>query len=101
MVRGISGQRIHAMEIFSEALPIAPTIWQAADTEPAQILVVDEDNLSRQMLCSHLQQHGYLCVGVAREQAAMQQLTTSSFDLVLIALELSGRNGMQVAHQAH
>lgn len=65
----------------------------------SMILVVEDDDRSRQLLTDVLRDEGYLVVDVATGEMALREIRrpTSAFDLVLLDINLPGLDGRQVA----
>jgi sigma-B regulation protein RsbU (phosphoserine phosphatase) len=65
-------------------------------TPPADILIVDDEELNRDGLARRLQRHDYevACAGSGRE--AIELLGTRRFDLVLLDIMMPGMNGLEV-----
>lgn len=64
------------------------------------ILVVDDEQLVSWSLCRALQLEGYRVTVEYDGAAALQQLASRSFDLVITDLHLPGADGMSVAEGA-
>ena len=60
----------------------------------AKILIVDDEPRIRELIREHLQYAGYTCEEAADGSAALAQVTTSSLDLVLLALMMPFLEGM-------
>lgn len=73
--------------------PVAPETFARI---PARILVVDDSELSREMLCRILERQGHICVSVASGLDALERLRTETFDIVLLDLMMEGMNGIDV-----
>jgi DNA-binding NtrC family response regulator len=66
------------------------------ERDPACVLVVEDDDGHRALLCDELSDAGYLVSAVADAEAAMAQLEARAFDLVLSDLRLPGAGGMEL-----
>jgi len=65
-------------------------------TEPATILIIDDEPGIRFALKEALTRDGHHVVAVDSGEAALEQLTRHEFDLALIDLKLSGISGMEL-----
>src|SRR5262249_1885473 len=65
-------------------------------THSSSLLIVDDDELSREGLARRLQRQGYevACARTGRE--AIEMLGTRRFDLVLLDVMMPGMNGLEV-----
>jgi diguanylate cyclase (GGDEF)-like protein/PAS domain S-box-containing protein len=63
------------------------------------ILVVDDEELNRDMLSRRLQVEGYTCVLAANGQQALEQVALQEFDAVLLDVMMPGMNGYQCLAQ--
>lgn len=62
----------------------------------ALVLVVEDDDLSRELLVDVLRREGYRIVQAVDGTEALQQLEGSHFDLVLSDIQMEGASGMEV-----
>ena len=62
---------------------------------PARILIVDDEPLIRQSLTGVLEDEGFKPRALASGEACLDLLSTSSFDLVLLDVWLTGIDGME------
>ena len=60
----------------------------------AKILIVDDEPRIRELIREHLQYAGYTCEEAADGSAALAQVTSSSFDLVILDLMMPFMDGM-------
>ncbi len=65
-------------------------------SEPASILVVDDDRNNRDLLLSRLSRKGYEMHEAAGGQAALDKVTAGGIDLVLLDLMMPEMDGMEV-----
>jgi CheY-like chemotaxis protein len=68
------------------------------------ILVIDDDNDSREMVCEWLRQHGYDCIGAEDGREGMARLEDlPQLSLILLDLMMPGMSGWQFRskQQAH
>ena len=65
-------------------------------TEPASLLIVDDDEMNRHMLSRRLQRQGYT-VAVAKDGIeALQMIRQQPFDLVVLDVMMPGISGLEV-----
>jgi class 3 adenylate cyclase len=66
--------------------------------EPARgsLLVVDDNEMNRDMLARRLGRHGYTVAVAADGQQALQMLEAQSFDLILLDIMMPGISGLDV-----
>lgn len=62
---------------------------------PHHILVVDDDELHRHILCAFLAKHGYQPAEAADGQQAIDALRKKDFDLVFMDLRMPGMDGLE------
>lgn len=65
-----------------------------------RLLVVDDEPLVRELLCSYLSDHGYACVGSPSARDALEQLGRGCFDLVISDLHMPGGTGLELLQAA-
>jgi putative two-component system response regulator len=71
-----------------------------AQQEPATILVVDDDQLVRDLVASLLHVEGYRVIEAANGELALAQMQAASPDLVLLDVMMPGRlDGVQICRQ--
>jgi CheY-like chemotaxis protein len=69
-----------------------------------RILVVDDEAVAVNALCSLLEMDGYAPVGVCVAEEAVRRLRSEAFDAVITDLEMPGVHGLEVvraAREAH
>jgi DNA-binding response OmpR family regulator len=64
-----------------------------------QILIVEDDEDTAEVVCTLLNQAGYAASAVDRGQAALQEISSGSHDLVLLDLNLPDIHGLDVLKQ--
>jgi len=69
-------------------------------TTDARILIVEDDELSRLLLESHLLHHGYEVLSAANGDEALALLGKQGVDLVISDLVMPGMDGIQLMHAA-
>lgn len=62
----------------------------------ARFLIVDDSEVSREMLCRMLEQRGHTCVTVESATEAMARLRSDPFDMVLLDFMMPGVSGMEL-----
>ncbi len=68
-------------------------------SEPAHILVVDDDQRLRELLRRYLTRHGYAVTLAADAQEAAARLESFLFDLLVLDLMLPGEDGLALARR--
>jgi two-component system, sensor histidine kinase len=64
--------------------------------QASSLLVVDDDEFSREGLARHLERHGYCVSGAGSGREAVELLGCRRFDLVLLDVMMPGMNGLEV-----
>lgn len=64
--------------------------------EPKRILVVEDNDANRVMLCRRLNKHGYATIEAADGREALAAINRQRFDLVLCDIMMPGVDGYQV-----
>src|SRR5438874_1321017 len=67
------------------------------NTEPASLLIVDDEELNREGLGRRLRRDGYAVALAKSGREAIELLGERRFDLVLLDLMLPGMNGLEAA----
>jgi adenylate cyclase len=67
-----------------------------ADEDPGQILVVDDNEMNRDMLSRRLSTRGYTVTVAGEGQAALRLLAAQRFDAVLLDVMMPGITGIEV-----
>src|SRR5688500_3040363 len=62
----------------------------------SSLLIVDDEELSREGLGRHLRRHGYAVTGAGSGREAMELRGGRRFDLVLLDVMMPGMNGLEV-----
>jgi DNA-binding response OmpR family regulator len=70
--------------------------WSYVLAEPTKILVVDDDPILREFASVYLSSPAAQVETAADVDAAIAQLQTQSFDIVLIDIEMPGRDGYEL-----
>jgi class 3 adenylate cyclase len=98
---GDADQRAHEVSPISWGLettmqPPARGVGNAGQTDHGSLLVVDDNEINRDVLSRRLVQRGY-CVAVAADgRQALQMLASQPFDLVLLDIMMPGMSGFEV-----
>jgi CheY-like chemotaxis protein len=71
----------------------------AGVSAPARILVVEDNDANRVMLCRRLQKYGHTTAEAADGRAALDAARKDRFDLVLLDLMMPGVDGYEVLRQ--
>jgi len=61
----------------------------------ARLLIVDDDETNRHLLCTYLRKSGYEALGAVDGNTALEALQTAEFDLVLLDMMMPGMTGME------
>ena len=67
------------------------------NTEPARLLVVDDDAELRELAQAYLRQQGFEVETVADGVRMDEALAARSFDLIILDLMLPGEDGLSIA----
>lgn len=67
-----------------------------ATKDAGRVLIVDDENLNREILCRRLRREGYSSVGVESGHAALDILASETFDIVLLDIMMPGIGGIEV-----
>jgi adenylate cyclase len=65
-------------------------------TPQGSLLVVDDDEMNRDMLSRRLERRGYIVASAADGQRALEMIETQTFDLVLLDIMMPGISGLEV-----
>ena len=68
----------------------------AAGGLTGHILVVDDNDSIRNMLCLHLKRKGYQLSAAVDGREALESVRKNQFDLVLLDIDMPGMNGLEV-----
>jgi DNA-binding response OmpR family regulator len=61
-----------------------------------RVLIVEDEESIRDLVCFHLDLNGYRCVSVGDGKQALQSIAEDSFDLVVLDLNLPGLDGLSL-----
>jgi DNA-binding NtrC family response regulator len=75
---------------------VSEEVLSDRDVEEVEILVVEDDEEPRRLLTRLLQEHDFAATGVADGASAERALEESTFDLVLLDLELPDVHGLEL-----
>ena len=89
---------------FTATFPVARERGHALrkapdDVQGLRVLVVDDSSLAREMLEDQLQGFGFRITAVGSGDAALQQLETDPFDLVLMDWKMPGMDGIETTRR--
>ncbi|HWG36226.1 MAG TPA: HD domain-containing phosphohydrolase [Terriglobales bacterium] len=75
-----------------------PIVMAAAEASPreARLLVVDDEPMIRDLLCSYLSDHGFACESSGSVDEALRCLARNTIDLVISDLHMPGRTGLEL-----
>jgi CheY-like chemotaxis protein len=77
--------------LFDQIVKTQPEVL----TEP-KILVVDDEVISREMICSALQKANFVAVSLDDSIAAQRSLEQDHFDLIFLDIEMPGQSGFEL-----
>ena len=69
---------------------------EAPATSPPRILVVDDEEPIRRILCRLLNRNGYLCDAAADADDALRALKENDYELVLTDMDMPGSSGLDL-----
>ncbi len=72
-----------------------------ARSQPARVLIVDDEPLSRSTLAEYLTQEGFEVVTCANGEAALLQAAEQCFDVALCDVQLPGIDGIELLERLH
>lgn len=67
--------------------------------EPAQILIVDDDSVTRSLLAGYLANEGYAVSEAGSVEEARAKLAGGETDLVLLDIRLPGADGLTLTRE--
>ncbi len=91
-----SGLSVTSREAVSAILASEETTASKLPTEHGSLLVVDDNEMSRDMLSRRLDRQGHMVAGAENGRQALEMIQTNSFDLVLLDVMMPELNGYQV-----
>ena len=65
-------------------------------TEPARILIVDDDKMNQMLLSRHLKQAGHFTAFASDGHEAQEKMQADTYDVVLLDYEMPGMDGYEV-----
>ncbi|MEO7931806.1 MAG: response regulator [Chthoniobacterales bacterium] len=86
--------RIEAARDWTAGTPRQTT--SASPESVGRVLIVDDENLNREILCRRLLREGYSSLGVASGHAALEALRKEKFDIILLDIMMPGIGGIEV-----
>jgi len=66
------------------------------DEKSAKVLVVDDENYIREIICRKLDAEGYACDDAGDAESALAKLTQDSYDCVLSDINMPGMDGIEL-----
>jgi CheY-like chemotaxis protein len=85
----------HSIETLASLLD-RPANSQDEVIPPSKILVVDDEVIARQLICSAVEKAGLSAVGLDDPLAAQQLLERERFDLIFLDVEMPGLTGLEL-----
>ena len=83
-------------EVETAIQPPVKTVDVVGQTDHGSLLVVDDNEINRDVLSRRLVQRGYRVAVAADGRQALQMLMTQPFDLVLLDIMMPGMSGFEV-----
>lgn len=77
-------------------IPALDDVRQTGHIEYGKVLIVDDNELNRDVLGRHLERQGHTVTSVAGGRAALEAVSTCAFDLVLLDILMPEINGYEV-----
>lgn len=85
-----------ARDALTEMRGIEPDAAGAAGITGGALLVVDDNELNRELLAKRLALHGFTVSSACSGEEGLERMRSQSFDLVLLDVVMPGLNGMEV-----
>ena len=63
---------------------------------PWTILIVDDENVIRRLLCHKLKSEGYVCIEADSPQQAMEKMHEQPVDIVILDIMMPGGSGIEL-----
>ncbi|MFO0755824.1 MAG: adenylate/guanylate cyclase domain-containing protein [Byssovorax sp.] len=99
-MRRVPSVMIHKDALLGEQRREAPAAAQPDDGAGATILVVDDNEMNREILSRALRMNGYAVEVAAGGEEALAMLGDRPFDAVLLDVMMPGMNGLEVLREA-
>src|SRR6185312_5712605 len=80
----------------SSPLPAAAGLKDIPAKVLAKFLIVDDSDVSCELLCRLLERQGHRCVTLSSGHAALERLRLETFDVVLLDMMMPGLSGLNV-----
>jgi class 3 adenylate cyclase len=93
------GRRAPSVVLPKDAL-LPPPLHAAAQVDDAVILIVDDNEMNREILSRSLRMNGYRVEVAAGGAEALSMLAARAFDAVLLDVMMPGMNGLEVLEEA-
>jgi len=84
-------------EAVAEVPFVAPALSLVVESSRTRILVVDDENHVRELLCEMLQSEGCEAIGASNGADALALFETGNFDAVFTDIGMPGMNGWELA----
>jgi len=65
-----------------------------------RVLLVDDDDITRESLAAVLKNHGFICDQAANGLIALQQMQSHSYDVILTDIEMPAMNGIELMEKS-
>ena len=73
----------------------------ADDGNPLQILVVDDEKVTRELVVKYLERDSHRVVTASTAEEALSKVHEAEFDLILTDLQMPGKSGIEFAKEMH
>lgn len=70
-----------------------------AGSPEGDLLIVDDDPVTRHLLCSYFRQAGYAVTELDNGNAVAAAIATKPYDIVILDIRMPGRNGLDIARE--
>jgi light-regulated signal transduction histidine kinase (bacteriophytochrome) len=81
---------------FPAPLPASPGLKDIPAKIFAKFLIVDDSDVSCELLCRLLERQGHRCVALSSGREALERLQEETFDVVLLDMMMPGLSGLNV-----
>jgi len=87
---------------FPAAVATPPVQEPVADEgNPLQILVVDDEKVTRELVTKYLERDSHRVVTASTAEEALSKVHEAEFDLILTDLQMPGKSGIEFAKEMH
>jgi CheY-like chemotaxis protein len=80
-------------------IPSLDDVKQSSQIEHGRVLIVDDNEINRDVLSRHLERQGHTVTSVGSGRAALEAVGAGAFDLVLLDILMPEINGYEVLHR--